>query len=656
MRKYIALILLSILTLCNIFAQSVQSGIVLEYNGKNEKKPLANVEIVVNNASSTVSDSKGAFTLKFRTLKPGDKITIRRIEKIGYEVLNQENLSALFISRKNEPFTIVMCKSETIKKIRNQYNQVAHRAVAKDLENEERVLKYKKNSGEINQEQYEKELNQLKIQYEEKLENIENYIERFSRIDLSVVNSLEKEILDLLKEGKVDQAIEKYESHNLIDSYKSESNDFHALSEAEAKLAKATSDRKESIDSIKNAINRQIGLLWLVGGKDNYQKALNMLYDVAKADTTDINALIAYADMAFMMKDTQNAMNYYDKSMNAVKDDIPMAATVLIKRGSAYLLKNQYDLAMYETMTALHNLDSIVQATKDPDIYLPERCYAQLIIAGTFSTLNDKTEALRYYDYAKDGYKVLSQRQSEIYSSNYAGALLQYGKTLGEMNNLNDAESYMVQATEIYNNLYQTAKDYYSGTLAYSLCLLGDFYRKQRRYEEAEMQLQRSTELYKDACRINPDGYIGFAAECYQTLGKLHIWTNDYQKASNELFEAYEIYLQLAEKNPDMYNKYVANISYNIGSLYYYQRDYKKCAEFNSLAVERYKELYNQYSKAYYKELGVSFFYLGNSYFQMKEYAKALDAYENALKYDQYDEYIESRDRALEYVKRGNQK
>ena len=49
-----------------LFAQSRQNGIVLEYNERNQKTPLPDVEILVANAGSTISDKEGKFLLTFR--------------------------------------------------------------------------------------------------------------------------------------------------------------------------------------------------------------------------------------------------------------------------------------------------------------------------------------------------------------------------------------------------------------------------------------------------------------------------------------------------------------------------------------------------------------------------------------------------------------
>ena len=84
MKKYLFLTLL-IMSALGLSAQAVQDGIIKEYNEKNAKTPLSGVELNVRSAGSTVSDTDGEFSLRFLTLKPGEKVNVRRIEKLGYE-------------------------------------------------------------------------------------------------------------------------------------------------------------------------------------------------------------------------------------------------------------------------------------------------------------------------------------------------------------------------------------------------------------------------------------------------------------------------------------------------------------------------------------------------------------------------------------------
>lgn len=88
MRKLFTIV--SFIIAITAHAQTTQYGIVQEYNEKAKKTPLAGVELNVRSAGHTVSDNKGAFSLRFLTLKPGEKVNVRRIEKLGYEIFNKE--------------------------------------------------------------------------------------------------------------------------------------------------------------------------------------------------------------------------------------------------------------------------------------------------------------------------------------------------------------------------------------------------------------------------------------------------------------------------------------------------------------------------------------------------------------------------------------
>lgn len=648
---FVIIMLFSLIN-CALFGQSVQDGIVLEYNGKNAKTPLANVEIVVNNAGSTVSDANGKFTLNFRTLKPGDKITIRRIEKIGYEIFNTETVEQLVITRSNEPITIVMCKTETLRNIRNQYTKIAQKSYNESLAREERVLKAQVRNGQMTKEQYEKKVKELQDQYEEQLENIENYIERFSHIDLSEINDIENRVVNLVNQGKIEDAISQFDTKTLIDSYRAESRDYHVLSAAEAKIAEAAERKKQAIDSIKVAIHRQIDLLMLTGGQDNFDKILSLLRDVAQIDTTDFDALMEYANMAFDLHKTDEAMEYYNKSINAANNDVVKTALANIKKGYAYSFLNQYDEAMWMSQIALHDLDSLVQSTGDQDLYLEERCFAQRTIASLFQTLNDYNESIRYYSYSEQGYRVLFHRDSTTYTRSYADVNLLYARVLDLNKETEEAEMRMKESIRLYTKLYNKSPERNSAILACAHCWLGELYRNQRKFKESEEHLKKSIELYESACKFNPSSYTGFIAESWVNMGKLHLWTEEFDKAETELFKAYEIYNTLQESSPEAYKPSLAKLYYNIGSLYFFQKDYEKAAKYDSLSVKEYEVLYQKSKLAYYIELGTSYGYLGNCYFEMQMYLEAEEYYEKMLEVNPTSGYRDRLEQTRTIIKR----
>ncbi len=195
-------------------AQTTQKGIVQEYNDKAKKTPLPGVELNIRSANSTVSDKGGQFYLQFQTRKPGDAVTVRRIEKLGYEIFNKEAVDQWNINP-DRPFVIVMCRSDRFKQLRDNYEKVASASYARQLKKDQAALEKLKADGKLKEEEYQKQRLKLIEDYEKQLDNLETYVDRFSRIDLSEINAEEQDIIELVKAGKMEEAISRYAQLNL---------------------------------------------------------------------------------------------------------------------------------------------------------------------------------------------------------------------------------------------------------------------------------------------------------------------------------------------------------------------------------------------------------------------------------------------------------
>ncbi len=221
MRTYL---LLLVLLLCSMgtmaMAQAVQNGRVVQYNGKEGKTPLMNVSVSAVGAPAVRSDADGLFALQFRTLHAGDAIQFRRVELAGYEVMNTEALAAARVANTSgddaaEPFVIVMCKSNELSRLRDGYRDVATARYQKQLEEAQAQLQRLKKEGKMQQAEYDKQLDALEEKYEAQMQTLDTYVDKFARIDLSELDEAEAQIIALVQEGKIDEAIARYDAQNL---------------------------------------------------------------------------------------------------------------------------------------------------------------------------------------------------------------------------------------------------------------------------------------------------------------------------------------------------------------------------------------------------------------------------------------------------------
>ena len=56
--------------------------------------------------------------------------------------------------------------------------------------------------------------------YDRQLDDLDNYVDRFARIDLSELSVIEAEIIELVQRGEIDKAIRLYEQQGLEEKYK----------------------------------------------------------------------------------------------------------------------------------------------------------------------------------------------------------------------------------------------------------------------------------------------------------------------------------------------------------------------------------------------------------------------------------------------------
>ena len=249
---------------CSLWAQSVQQVQVMEYNGREKKTPLAGVSLSVQNAGSSMSDAQGALTLQFRSLKAGDQVQVRRIDLAGYEVFNQDAVDAWTISTQRT-FQLVLCKSERFKALCDQYNAAASASYERQLKRDRQKLDDLKREGKLKEEEYAKQVAALENQYNEQLDKLENYVDRFARIDLSEISEQEQQIIALVEQGDIDEAIRQYEAMNLLGKYQQQSSEILEVRNSQQQLEILRGEKVEARDSLISVLKEQIRLYEQLG-------------------------------------------------------------------------------------------------------------------------------------------------------------------------------------------------------------------------------------------------------------------------------------------------------------------------------------------------------------------------------------------------------
>ena len=270
-------ILVTFVASLNALGQAIQPCIVKQYNQKQPKTPLSGVEVMVSNAGSQVSASDGKLVLNFRTLKPGDKVNLVSVRKPGFEVMNTEAVEQWFISRNSTPFSLVLVRSDYFAQLKGKLTQTSTENYKAKYEQAVRELERQKENGKLKEEEYNRRYDELENNYQNQLHNLENYIDQFARIDLSELSDEEQRILEMVEQGKIDEAVKAYEELGLVDKLETETTSYKTLDEAAQRIADEKERRKSNIEELYDAIQRQVSTLLLTKKESEAEKVLSSL-------------------------------------------------------------------------------------------------------------------------------------------------------------------------------------------------------------------------------------------------------------------------------------------------------------------------------------------------------------------------------------------
>ena len=571
----------SLFHLCT-FAQTVQLGVVKEYNEKLSKTDLGDVEIVISNASSTTSDAHGTFMLQFRTLKPGDKVNVRRIEKLGYEIFNKEALEQWFVSRDGRPFTIIMCRSDRFKRIRDNYSRVSSASYERQLKKEEARLAEERKSGKLKEAEYEAALKKLNEEYDQQLDNLDNYVDRFSRIDLSELSETEARIIELVQGGEIEKAIELYEAQGLEEKYKQQVAIGRKTTAAIDTLTALKEQSLVSRDSLFASILRKNEMLKLAGGKENFQKVSLSLKNVVLSDSTNLDAVWEYATYSQQQSDFQEAVTYYLIFIRACNDK-QKKTTAMLRLADTYMkLKRYEDCAIWEEKA--------------------------LSIA-----------------------RELSSYDAESYQELLAQTLVSKGNMFYEQNMLKETAQLFDEASSIYERLSQDGLESHVYALSKMLSNQGNLYRRMRQFDSARIFMAKSLEYTERLFLINPSKYRYDVATTFMNVGLIYKYLNNLEDCERNYKEALKHMEILFQFNPKAYREELFKELSNIGVLYKNMKRYEDAETFYLKALAHADTLNVVNAEAYSVYFGNTLLNMGNLYNNMKRYNDALRYLEKSL-------------------------
>ena len=630
MRHRIVTLMTALAIVLTAMAQATQPCIVKQYNQKQAKTPLAGVQVEVRDAGTVASASDGTLTLKFATLKPGDKVTMRRVTKTGYEIFNKTAIDQWNISRNQQRFEIVLVQSAYFTQLKSKLTQSSTDNYKKKYEQEkaekERLLK----TGKLKEAEYRQQLNDLEDQYDNALKNLDNYIDQFARIDLSEVSEEEQRILEMVEQGKIDEAVKAYEELDISGMLRQARENVKAIDEGIEKLEDKRNQELQAIADLKERQKREIATLKLAGGKDNYDKVARMMKENALADTTDINAVWEYASFAHYQKDFKEAERFYLICFNGSKGDLYQKTTFQNDLGILYSDLHDYAKAEKYYLKAQENY--ILLFSQYPEIYRSKLATIQNNLGNLYLNLHNQNKAEEFYIKALENFSILSVQNPDAYRADLATSQNNLGVLYENLHDYTKAEAYYLMALENSTQLFNQNPEAFRIDITKSYNNLALLYYNLHDYAKAEKFRLKTLENYTYLFNHNPNAYRADLATAQHNLGLLYESLQNYDKAEKYYLMALENKNQLFAHSPDAFRESLANTQNSLGTLYgKYYHDNTKSEEYYLKALENYTLLYTQNPHVYRSELAMTQNNLAVLYKNSNNYPKAEEYYLKAL-------------------------
>lgn len=410
-----SIFLIKLALICTLFSfhqlrgEVVQRVRVLEYipdvgasSPKIVKKPMPRVEVTVAGASSVITDENGECLLRFNTMKEGDRMLVRRVFRLGFEPMDPQALKNLVIRRNDEPIIILLISEENAI-ARNHY-------LEKLVDAQFQMLRQREiDRLDASAENYEQKKAEIEKKYEARLDEVEQYIDRLIRLDMSSLSGNESEAFKAFQRGDLEEALALLDKSDLIGRYRQTTESLNRLQEAHVKVDNERESHYQQQQHLEQYIRTQIALLEMEGSEKSLSKAMRLMEKLLDIDPQSEMLGKEYMQMVVQTQDfcyADSVLRLRLKQSNLTPE---MRSVMAVNLGIILFEQKRYEEAMHVLQEVEPQLD--IMAAEQPESalthYLPLICYQML--GRCYMLYGTREEAINHYRIMFHSYLKLRQ-------------------------------------------------------------------------------------------------------------------------------------------------------------------------------------------------------------------------------------------------------
>ena len=563
-------LLLFTLLLCALAAEA-QTGKeqlckVREQN--SQRKPIANVQVIFEDAPAAISQSDGAVRLLFQKLKAGEWTFKVDIKRTGYELVNEKEVEKVKLSADNQfGVDIILARVGVLDSIKAVYYGVSNRSLKAGFEREKTKLRQDRDAARLSADKYAEQLEQLNKTFEEQRKNLDELAEKFARVNFDDVDAVYREALELYKAGEVKAAIAKLEA---IDPAKRTEKIIAEQKRLEQREAELKVDRAALEKEKRQQITYLRTLADMYSTTFDPAKAESQYDQLLRLDSTDLEILKDAADF-------YRNNHRYDKALRTYPLIIAHTKAEDWQKANAYG-------SMGELQTAIGNLPAALSAyTTSYERYEklcqrePKNSFHKQNLAIAYCKLGETHTDLGNFPKALTFFETYNALEKELYGVNpqnvdfKKGLVIsssKLGLTHSALGNLPKALTFLEESSRLGKELHEAFPQNvdFKNLLAIAYSKLGSTYTALGNLPQALTFFEKDFELQKELHAAYPENvsFKNNLAISYEKLGMTHT-------ALGNLPQALTFFEQFNDLEKELHKAYPQNVYFKYGLAFSYQ-------------------------------------------------------------------------------------
>lgn len=595
MRHFILSLIIAHGTLFLSAETSLRGLVKLQSSGS---KPLVGVEVSAFGANPAYTNSQGQFELIFPNKRAGDAVTLI-IQKHGFELINERETSKVVLRNDvDDPITIVMSEAGQRDQQALSYYNIFSRSISRsfdqDLNRIQRQLDQVQNDQD-QQKALQAEIDALKEERYELLNQVENLAKELARVDLDQASDLTNEVMRQVEQGNIrgalailsDQALEKQWSNIKNQELKLDIAKRQAIEVylVKANLQLGMGKRKEAYktylkahekDSTHYILNIKIGKF--LSQQHHSHKAISYFHKAYQSTSflDEKGAALGYIATEYRYQgdftkatDYQNkAIALYQQAFEKEPIDYYQIELARLRINSALLYRDQaaFSRAQTEAETAILLLLSIQNK---------EHPYARVFLINAYQKKASILKETRQY------------QESE--------KTLELALRTAQTGQINDTTNYFIALADVYND---------KGVLEMA----------QMKFDAAENSLLQAATLYLKVASNDDIRYLDKIRQLKNNLGVLYNKSGKHLDSYSFLEQTLTITRQLFELNPGRFRKFYASTLLNIGVTAFDLKQHTEAEKYLEKAISIYRQLCLLHPNVYDVDLNQALSNLGILY------------------------------------------